>query len=351
MTILTVVIPVFDHYIYLKKCLNSIIKQRNGNFEVVCVNDGSTDFRVHELLDYMQATNNDVKVIHNQKNLGIAGALNQGIEVSEGLFIGFVDCDDFLPDGTIDAIINKIIKNPEIDYFFSDRYDIDENDEILRHAIYGGYSNIKPGGNIKDDLINGMIASHFKVIRKSMILDVNGFDSSLNGVQDWDLALKIADRGNFYYIREPLYYHRIHQKSVTQFDKVSQFRKTNIVRRKFIEQRFKLSTKSIQERNVIIKLIDEKGAINPEDVNQFDVEILSPGNISLETVNTKLRLGKICLFDARSTFQLEWINFLREYNSYFDLIIVDDPRIAVSLMGYVYSHNIIKFASHRYSDF
>ncbi|WP_249212173.1 hypothetical protein [Burkholderia cenocepacia] len=87
--------------------------------------------------------------------------------------------------------------------------------------------------NIKNDLLDGMVASHLKVIRRSTYLKAGGSDDAFSGIQDWELALKIAEFGRFHYLHEPLYRHRVHTRSVTSSDSVGQFRKTNIVRRRF----------------------------------------------------------------------------------------------------------------------
>lgn len=341
MPVLTILIPVYNHYIYLDKCLQSILGQCNETVEVVCVDDNSTDPRVLEYLDALQGSQANLVVAKNSKNLGISAILNQGVALSNGEFIGFVDCDDFLPPGAIGKALYHIQKYPDVDYFFSDRYDVDEDDNTLRRANYGGYPNIKPSEKIKSDLLDGMVASHLKVIRKSMITQVGGFDPKLNGVQDWELALKIVEKGHFFYIREPLYHHRIHTKSVTQSDKVSQFRKTNIVRRRFCTRWFKKLADPQTSIAEIKQIITEKSSITDNELSQKYIALFTPGNYSLPQLKIQTESGNVCIFDARDKFQLAWINFLREFNSYFDLIIADDPAVAVSIMGYVWDPRII----------
>lgn len=341
MPVLTIMIPVYNHFAYLDQCFQSIISQNDKTAEIVCVDDNSTDERVLEYLDRQKELHNNIIVKKNDENVGISTVLNQGLALSSGEFIGFVDCDDYLPPGAILTILQHIKKFPDVDYFFSDRNDVDENNKVLHRTIYGGYPNIKPGGDIKNDLLDGMVASHLKVIRKSIIEKIGGFDPGLNGVQDWDMALKVAEKGNLHYIPEVLYNHRIHTQSVTQSDKVSQFRKTNIVRRRTCDRWFKKQiSPEVAVADLKHYLINVNEVINSK-FQQMNVVLFSPWKQSLQEIKLQTELGKVCVFDARVKFQLTWVNFLREFNSYFDLIIIDDPAVAVAIMGYVWNPKII----------
>lgn len=341
MPVLTIIIPVYNHFPYLDQCIQSIISQSDEKVEIVCVDDNSTDQRVLEYLNRQKKLHNNLVVNKNEENVGISSVLNQGLALSSGEFVGFVDCDDYLPPGAILTILQYINKFPDVDYFFSDRNDVDESNKVLRRAIYGGYPTIKPGGSIKSDLLDGMVASHLKVIRKSTIEKIGGFDPSLNGVQDWDVALKISEKGNLHYIREVLYNHRIHTKSVTQSDKVSQFRKTNVVRRRTCDRWFKKQIDADISVADLKEYLTNVSEVVENKFQHFGVVLFSPLKQSLQEIKLQTELGKVCVFDARDKFQLSWINFLREFNSYFDLIIIDDPAVAVAIMGYVWNPNIV----------
>ena len=102
----------------------------------------------------------------------------------------------------------------------------------------GGYYHLKSGDrSLSDDLLDGMVASHLKVIRRSAFIQVNGCSDEFEGIQDWELALKISEIGKLAHIPEPLYKHRIHPHSVTESAKVGQMRKTNILRRRYLNRR------------------------------------------------------------------------------------------------------------------
>ena len=99
--------------------------------------------------------------------------------------MAFVDCDDELEPGALAAVRNCLLAHPEIDYVFTDRIDIDEKGRVIRTATYGGYEGIRFSGqdNIRSDLLDGMVASHLKVIRRSAYLEIGGCDAMLAGVR------------------------------------------------------------------------------------------------------------------------------------------------------------------------
>ena len=186
-----------------------------------------------------------------------------------------------------------------------------------------------------------MVASHFKVIRKSSIVDVGGFDSEIDGVQDYDLALKIAENGLLYYIPKPLYFHRQHANSVTKTDAVSQFRKTNIVRRRICDRWYpkKRNSKEIFEW-VVTKILENDPLIADYLLNE-NIALFTPTKFSLLEIKLRTSEGYACVFDSRHSLIGDWAYLLREYNSYFDLIIVDDPHLSIFLLGYLYNYEIL----------
>jgi O-antigen biosynthesis protein len=78
-----------------------------------------------------------------------------------------------------------------------------------------------------------------KVIRRASIARVGGFEAAVSGVQDWVMALEIAEFGRFGYLPEPLYNYRVHSNTVTQTDMAGQLWRANVVRRRFAERYFR----------------------------------------------------------------------------------------------------------------
>jgi len=92
--LLSVIIPVYNVEPYLEQCLDSVINQTYKNLEIICINDGSTDNSL-KILEKYQKKDSRIKLI-NQKNKGLSGARNAGLDVAKGEYIAFVDSDDYL---------------------------------------------------------------------------------------------------------------------------------------------------------------------------------------------------------------------------------------------------------------
>ena len=92
--LISVIIPVYNVEKYLSKCLNSIVDQTYTNLQIILVNDGSTDGSL-AIAQTFAEKDERVRII-NQRNKGLPGARNSGIEAAEGDYIGFVDSDDWV---------------------------------------------------------------------------------------------------------------------------------------------------------------------------------------------------------------------------------------------------------------
>ena len=94
---ISVIVPVYNTEKYLKQCIESILNSTYRNFEIILVNDGSTD-RSEKICRYYSKKDPRVKVL-NQEHSGVSTARNKGIDSSEGEWIVFVDSDDRISRG------------------------------------------------------------------------------------------------------------------------------------------------------------------------------------------------------------------------------------------------------------
>jgi glycosyltransferase involved in cell wall biosynthesis len=316
--LISVVVPIYGHYEYLQGCLESLAEQGDVSIEIICVDDASPDPRVTRLMNALKDRLPRLKIFVQPSNCGISEAQNIAVSLACGEFVAFLDCDDVLMPNALAAVRRCLHVHPEVDYLFTDRFDVDEGGRQVRLAHYGGYENLvfSTQENIRSDLLKGMVASHLKVIRRSVYLEVGGCDGQFSGVQDWDLALKIAEKHCLHYLAAPLYKHRVHSQSVTRSDMTAQFRKTNQVRRNYFERWLRPKNQECSDSSRVIIPVE-----NFQD--------------ALPALNAYWKQGKSCVADAKGELTISQINFLREFNSYFDEIIWDDPRVPCALYGYL----------------
>lgn len=103
---ISVIIPVYNVEDYLHVCLNSILKQSYEDFEIICIDDASTDSSL-EILEYFAQKDSRVKILKNDSNMGPGFSRNRGLEVAEGKYISFLDGDDWFSPDAFEILIKK----------------------------------------------------------------------------------------------------------------------------------------------------------------------------------------------------------------------------------------------------
>ena len=91
---ISVIVPIYNVSNYLKRCLDSLIRQTLKDIEIICINDGSSDNSLEILVQYSQKDSR-IKII-NQENRGVSEARNSGINIAQGEFLSMVDPDDWI---------------------------------------------------------------------------------------------------------------------------------------------------------------------------------------------------------------------------------------------------------------
>lgn len=111
---ISIIIPVYNSEKYLARCLNSVLSQTYTDFEVIIVDDGSTDSSNQICIEYAQKDKR-VKVF-KQENKGASAARNFGLRLSEGNLISFVDSDDAIDPRMIEILYNALMVDPQYDF-------------------------------------------------------------------------------------------------------------------------------------------------------------------------------------------------------------------------------------------
>lgn len=102
---ISVIVPVYNKENYLLSCIESLLKQTFKNFELICIDDGSTDHS-GELLDQLQAKDERIRVFHTD-NQGLSAARNHGLTKATGKYIAFVDSDDIVVPNYLEILYNE----------------------------------------------------------------------------------------------------------------------------------------------------------------------------------------------------------------------------------------------------
>ncbi len=152
---ISLIIPVYNSEKYLPECLDSVLEQTFKDFEVVCVNDGSTDSSLSILKKY--AAKDARIVIKSQNNAGVSAARNAALELAKGKYIAFLDSDDFIHPDYL-KVLYETMELKKADLVWCGFLRVNQN--ILRQEVkvlVGKRYPIKVYDNIFDDFIKGNI--------------------------------------------------------------------------------------------------------------------------------------------------------------------------------------------------
>lgn len=135
--LVSIIVPVYNVYTYIEKCLISLINQTYENIEIILVNDGSTD-KSGEICEQYVENDKRVKLIH-QANQGLSAARNTGITNSKGEYLMFVDSDDWVSERIVEVLISNIqskgLKLSMVDYHKVNAEDLTDNFEVSFDSI------------------------------------------------------------------------------------------------------------------------------------------------------------------------------------------------------------------------
>ena len=198
---ISIVIPVYNiDEIFLHRCIHSVLNQIYNKWEMLLVDDRSTNTYIKPALEKYAEQDKRVKVRFLQENQGTAVASNKGASLATGEFIGFLDHDDELTKDALYEVVRAINEN--------DAHVIYSDEDLINGR--GTYLNAFFKPNFSQDLLfTHNYITHFVVVKKSLFDEVGGFFSRYDGAQDYDLILRLTEKTNkIYHIPKVLYHWR-----------------------------------------------------------------------------------------------------------------------------------------------
>lgn len=202
---ISIVVTCYNYGQFVAGCLASIQNQTFSNFEVIVVDDGSSDNSVEQIQPFLQ--DKRFRCIQ-QENGGQANAKNRGILESTGEFVAFLDADDIWQERKLEKQM-QLFKNSAVGVVFSKARLIDTNEKPVEFFFDSRYL-IPRSGNVSRWLfLDNFVWFSSSVVRKDCFKTYGTFDESLAMGIDWDLWLKISTGYQFDFVNEPLIDYRI----------------------------------------------------------------------------------------------------------------------------------------------
>jgi glycosyltransferase involved in cell wall biosynthesis len=193
-SLVSIIVPTFNRYHFLQRALHSIGKQTYSHFEIIVIDDGSTDQTSEMLITQFP----HVKYVY-QTNHGVSSARNRGIECARGEWLAFLDSDDEWLPKKLENQVSLLQSNPDYKICHTEeqwvRNDVKVN-QMKKHKKSGGwiFSQCLP--------LCAMSPSSI-MIHHSVFTDVGHFDTSLPACEDYDLWLRMTAQYPVLFIDEP----------------------------------------------------------------------------------------------------------------------------------------------------
>jgi glycosyltransferase involved in cell wall biosynthesis len=194
---------------YLEECLQSIFCQTYQNWEIILVDDGSTDnsFDVYQKYE----NHSQIKIIKLTPNKGCGFTKRKCVEAASGEICGFVDADDTLAPDALEILVRQHLDNPYHSIVYSTHYNC--NNDLVPQNI------AEQVGTIPDGQFSWMnkrpIISAFATFKRKNYLQTTGISPWLHKAVDKDLYYKLEEAGPSLFVNQPLYYYRHHQNSIS----------------------------------------------------------------------------------------------------------------------------------------
>jgi glycosyltransferase involved in cell wall biosynthesis len=214
MSLISVIIPIYNTEKYLSKCLDSVINQTVNDVEIICINDGSTDGSLSILKEY--AKKDSRIVIIDKENQGQAAARNTGLQISTGKYISFVDSDDWIEPSLYERSLH-LLENEHTELIIFDANicgdsSTNSNRSMAKYLQTKFHGNVKINSNV---ILKSSVPPWNKIYRKDIISRYKiSFSKGLlyeDNSFHWKYMLQAR---NAYFLEEKLYNYRIHENSI-----------------------------------------------------------------------------------------------------------------------------------------
>jgi O-antigen biosynthesis protein len=199
--LVSIVTPIFNPTVAgLEEAIASVLAQAYENWELILIDDASTDPDTLAALPRLAQCDARIRFGRREQNGGISAASNDGLALARGDWVGFLDHDDLLEPDALFEVVRLLQSHPDADLIYSDEDRLTEN----------GFEKplLKPDWS-PDYFLSYNYLSHFTCLRRALLDETGLFQPQYDGVQDYDLYLRMSERTRrIYHVPRVLYHWR-----------------------------------------------------------------------------------------------------------------------------------------------
>lgn len=209
----SICIPSYNCGAFVGKTIQSVLDQTCQDFEIIVVDDCSTD---NSELVIKRFKDSRIRFFKNEKNLGMVRNTNKALKLAKGEFVGILHPDDYYAPKMVEAALDAFRKNPRVGLVYSSYGVVDEYNKIItRVKLCGSDKIIGSKQEFKKLAIRNYFPPSAVLVRKSCYDDVGTFDEEFPYPNDWNMWLRISLKYDFACLSDYLCYYRMHKRSVS----------------------------------------------------------------------------------------------------------------------------------------
>lgn len=195
---LSYIIPFYNGKKYIDACLTSLYQQelKEGEFEIIVVDDNSSDVSSVDILKQWQTKHSNIRILHNEKNLRVGASRNKGIREAKGKYIWLIDQDDKIATNCAKELLTILDEN-QLDYLTFDFLDFDDNGNAQPHQLVTNNTPIMPGLDYAYKICNKQIWNNqwdtnvwHQIYNRDFMLKHNIFFTEVSYFDDMIVNLK-----------------------------------------------------------------------------------------------------------------------------------------------------------------
>jgi glycosyltransferase involved in cell wall biosynthesis len=203
--LVSIVLPTHNGARYLRDAIDSCIAQTYKQWELIVVDDASTDDTPCIIADYV-ARDGRISSVRNLKNCRLPGSLNRGFARARGELFTWTSDDNIYRPHALENMVGFLLENPDIALVYTDFSEIDEAGQILGSGLTGPVQ----------ELALGCVIGACFLYRRVVDEQLGGYDESMFLVEDYDFWLRASTRFKLARLEQDLYMYRRHSQSLTQ---------------------------------------------------------------------------------------------------------------------------------------
>lgn len=206
----SVLIASFNNNDYLRDAIQSVLVQSFEDWELVIVDDCSTDVSFQTLEEY--GNNPKIRIFRNDENRGVGFTKDYCIRLSRGEICGFLDADDELEPDALQTMADSFKKNPGCSLIYSTHYVCDAN---LQTKSLADYVGVLDRGDFLLTQPGEKNISHFAAFKRASYLNTEGIPSDMRKAVDHYFYYLLEEQGAVFFVDKPLYYYRHHHANIS----------------------------------------------------------------------------------------------------------------------------------------